>query len=150
MTHASRLLLLSVAAVVIWTALPAAMAAAEAVVTIRAIRGTNIVGAEDVELSEKADAPGAYTKLEDVVGKEAKVTLYPGRPVLKGQIGPPAIVERNGVVKMLYLDGPLSIMTDGRVLDRGGIGEIVRVMNLTSRQVVSGTVEPDGSIKVSQ
>ena len=41
-------------------------------------------------------------------------------------------------------------MTEGRAPDRGGVGEAVRVMNLTSRQIVSGTVAPDGSIKVGQ
>ena len=93
--------------------------------------------------------PGAVSDLAEIVGKEAKVTLYPGRPILIDQIGPPALIERNQQVKMSYADGPLSIMTEGRALDRGGVGETIRVMNLTSKQIVSGAVAADGSIKVT-
>ena len=49
---------------------------------------------------------------------------------------------------MIYADGPLRIATEGRALDRAAAGEAVRVMNLASRQTVTGTVAPDGSIEV--
>jgi flagella basal body P-ring formation protein FlgA len=67
-----------------------------------------------------------------------------------GQIGPPALVERNSIVRMNYSRGPLRIVTDGRALDRAAVGETVRVMNLSSKQTVTGTVAPDGSIEVGQ
>ena len=51
---------------------------------------------------------------------------------------------------MTYVDGPLRIVTEGRALDRAAAGEPVRVMNLASRQTVTGTVAPDGSIEVGQ
>jgi flagella basal body P-ring formation protein FlgA len=52
-------------------------------------------------------------------------------------------------VRMSYMHGPLRIDTEGRALDRAAAGEAVRVMNLASRQTVTGTVEPDGTIEVS-
>ncbi|MEM8569730.1 MAG: flagellar basal body P-ring formation chaperone FlgA [Pseudomonadota bacterium] len=137
-------------AIVVFSVFATGFAAAQAVVPIRAIRGANMIGMEDVTISEEADAPGAYRDVASVVGQEAKVTLYPGRPILKGQIGTPALVERNQLVKMIFAQGPLNISTDGRVLDRGGVGENVRVMNLSSRQVVTGSVQPNGTIKVAQ
>jgi flagella basal body P-ring formation protein FlgA len=78
------------------------------------------------------------------------VTLYPGRPILENQVGPPALVERNQVVRMVFLRGGLAITAEGRALDRGGFGEAVRVMNLSSRQIVSGAVAADGSIEVGR
>lgn len=131
-------------------ALPLEWAGAQAVVAVRGIRGTQMIGAEDVAIAEDKDAPGAYHDVSEVVGKEAKATLYPGRPILRGQLGPPAIVERNQLVKMIYAEGPLNISTEGRVLDRGGVGETIRVMNLSSRQVVTGEIEPDGTIRVAR
>ena len=92
--------------------------------------------------------PGAVGAIELAVGQEAKVALYPGRPILESQLGAPALVERNAVVRMIYADGPLRIVTEGRALDRAAAGEAVRVMNLASRQTVTGTVAPDGSIEV--
>ena len=51
---------------------------------------------------------------------------------------------------MSYASGPLRIVTDGRALDRAAAGELVRVMNLASKQTVTGMVAADGSIEVGQ
>jgi flagella basal body P-ring formation protein FlgA len=120
---------------------------AQSVQPVRAIRAQTVLAAEDLTLVEEA-APGAVGAIELAVGQEAKVALYPGRPILESQLGAPALVERNAVVRMIYADGPLRIATEGRALDRAAAGEAVRVMNLASRQTVTGTVAPDGSIEV--
>jgi flagella basal body P-ring formation protein FlgA len=120
---------------------------AQSVQPVRAIRSHTVLTAEDLELADPA-VPGAVTSIEAAVGQEAKVALYPGRPILQGQLGAPALVERNQVVRMSYLRGSLRIVTEGRALDRAAVGEPVRVMNLASRQTVSGTVAEDGSIEV--
>jgi flagella basal body P-ring formation protein FlgA len=120
---------------------------AQSVTPVRAIRAQTILAAEDLTLAEAA-VPGAIADIAAAVGREARVTLYPGRPILGGQIGAPALVERNQLVRMTYAQGPLSIVTEGRALDRAGAGEPVRVMNLASRQTVTGTVTPDGGIEV--
>jgi flagella basal body P-ring formation protein FlgA len=70
--------------------------------------------------------------------------------VRTGDVGPPTLVERNQVVPLIYLRGGLEIMTEGRSLDRAGIGDHVRVMNLASRATVSGRVTARGQILVSQ
>ena len=116
---------------------------------VRAIRSKTVLRAEDLALAEAA-VPGAVAAIEEAAGLEAKVALYPGRPVLASQLRAPALVERNALVRMSYAKGALRIVTDGRALDRAAAGEPVRVMNLASRQTVSGTVAADGSIRVGQ
>ena len=121
---------------------------AQSVTPVRAIRSHTILAADDLTLAEAA-VPGAIAEIAAAVGQEARVTLYPGRPILTSQIGAPALVERNQLVRMiLRRSGALSIATEGRALDRAGAGELVRVMNLASRQTVTGTVAADGSIEV--
>ena len=122
---------------------------ADTVQVVRAVRGQAVLAAGDLAVVE-GDVPGAITTIGEAAGKEAKVTLYPGRPILLAQLGAPALVERNGLVRMNYVRGPLRIVTDGRALDRGGVGEPVRVMNLASRQTVTGVVAPDGSVEVGE
>lgn len=122
-------------------------AEAGTVVPVRPIRGQSILAAADLALND-ADTPGALSAIEQAVGREAKVTLYTGRPILASQVGAPALVERNQIVRLSYSDGPLSITTEGRALDRAGVGEEVRVMNLTSRQVVTGQVTAEGGVMV--
>lgn len=120
---------------------------AQTVAPVRAIRSQNIIASEDVEIVE-GTVTGGISDMNSVIGKEAKVTLYPGRPILVGQVGEPALVERNALVRMRFSEGPLSITTEGRVLERGGAGERVRVMNLASRQIVTGQVSDTGQIEV--
>jgi flagella basal body P-ring formation protein FlgA len=124
-------------------------ALAASVAPVRAIRAQTVVSAADLTLAEE-DVPGAVETIEAAAGLEARVTLYPGRPILASQLGPPAIVERNQLVRMVFLRGPLAIHADGRALDRGGAGDLVRVMNLGSKQVVTGAVAADGSVEVGR
>lgn len=93
-------------------AVAAGPAAAEAVSAARAIRAQTVISAADLELVDQ-DVPGAVLRVEDAAGLEARVTLYPGRPILLSQIGPPAIVERNQMVQMVYARGPLAISAEG-------------------------------------
>lgn len=130
-------------------AVAAGPAAAEAVSAARAIRAQTVISAADLTVVDQ-DVPGAVLRLEDAAGLEARVTLYPGRPILLSQIGPPAIVERNQMVQMVYARGPLAIFAEGRALDRGGAGDRVRVMNLGSKQIVTGAVGADGRIEVGR
>ena len=122
---------------------------ADTVEVVRAVRGQTVLSATDLAVTP-GDVPGAITTIDEAVGKEAKVTLYPGRPILVAQLGAPALVQRNALVRMNYARGPLRIVTDGRALDRGGVGEPVRVMNLASRQTVTGIVAPDGTVEVGE
>ncbi|MBT9385859.1 flagellar basal body P-ring formation protein FlgA [Pseudooceanicola sp. CBS1P-1] len=127
--------------------LAAGPAQADTVIAARNLRPQSVVGPGDLILQE-GSLPGAYESLTGLVGMEARVTLYAGRPVRPGDLGPPALVERNGLVSLVYDRGGLSITAEGRALDRAGVGEMVRVMNLASRLTVSGVVQPDGSVRV--
>ena len=121
---------------------------AEAVVPARAIRPLTVLTAADVVLV-KQELPGAVTRIEDVVGREARVALYPGRAIAPGDIAPPAVVERNQIVQMRFRSGPLEIVSEGRALSRGRPGERLRIMNLDSRLTVTGTVTAEGWVRMS-
>ncbi|MCP4822633.1 MAG: flagellar basal body P-ring formation protein FlgA [Shimia sp.] len=121
---------------------------AEIVVATEIIRANTIIEPGVVGL-KKGDVPGVHTDLEAVIGKEARKAIYPGRPVRKGDVGEPALVERNQIVTLVYSANGLSIEAEGRSLARGGEGERLRVMNLNSRSTISGTVLPNGNIQVA-
>ena len=125
----------------------AQVAQADIVVATRTIRPTTVLLPSDVTIVAGTRV-GAFDRVEDVVGQEARVALYAGRPVLLESIGPPALVDRNQIVALQYRNGGLTITTDGRALERGGVGDRVRIMNLSSRATLFGYVQEDGSIKV--
>lgn len=128
-------------------ALPAATAFAEIAVPVRTIRANDVIAAKDLVV-KPADVPGTFEHPRDVIGQEARVALYAGRPIRLDDIGPPAIVNRNQIVALFFSQGGLMISTEGRALARGGIGDRIRVMNLTSRTTLFGLIRPDGSVQI--
>lgn len=120
---------------------------AEAVVTTRIIRAGEVIERHDLTVVE-ASIPGTVTGVEGIAGQEARVALYPGRPIRAAQIGPPAVVERNQPVPLAYHAGGLAITTEGRALARGGTGDVIPVLNLSSRNTVKGRIMSDGTIRV--
>ena len=120
---------------------------AESVVATRTIRAKALIAPEDLTLVS-AELPGALTDPQVAVGQEARVAIYAGKPVRPDDLGPPTLVERNQGVRLVYVTGGLAISTEGRALGRGSEGDDVRVMNLGSRNTVSGRIGPDGAVYV--
>lgn len=126
----------------------AAPAMADTVLAARTIRAQSLIMPQDLVVKQ-IEVIGAITDPSQVVGQEARVALYAGRPIRSGDVGPPAVVERNQIIALIYEHSGVSITADGRSLGRAGPGEFVRVMNLSSRITVSGQVLPDGRVIVS-
>lgn len=122
-------------------------ALAETVVARHTIRANTILTEADLALQPTGTA-GALDNIDLAIGQEARVTLYANRPIRPEDLGPPALVDRNQIVTLIYATGPLNIHAEGRALARGGLGDAVRVMNLSSRTTVSGFVAADGSVRV--
>ncbi|MGM0585698.1 MAG: flagellar basal body P-ring formation chaperone FlgA [Pseudomonadota bacterium] len=127
---------------------PAPAGAEQVVVAARPVRSGAILTPGDLKLAP-ASRGGGLTELSAALGREARVTLFAGRPVRPGDIGPPTLIARNALVALRYRRGPLSITAEGRALGRGAQGERIRVMNLGSRRTVTGRVTADGAVEVS-
>ncbi|WP_435256939.1 flagellar basal body P-ring formation chaperone FlgA [Thioclava sp. FR2] len=120
---------------------------ADAVVSSRIIRSGSIIGANDLSIAS-ISVSGAAQSVDEIVGLEAKSIIYPGRPILYAQVTAPAIVERNQKVPLIFHSGGLEILTEGKALSRASVGEIIRVLNPSSRKIVTGIVKDDGSVHV--
>ena len=120
---------------------------AQSLLAARTVRANTIILPDDVSVSERT-IPGALNDKSSVVGMEARVILYAGRPILSGDIAKPALVERNQIVSLVFSRRGLRIMTEARAMSRGALGETVRVMNLVSRNTINGIVRKDGRVEV--
>lgn len=123
------------------------VAVADTLVAARTIRAQTLLTPSDLAMIP-GDVPGALISPEEALGLEARVVLYSGRPIMAGDVGPAAIIERNQIVKLIYAVGTLSISANGRALGRGGPGDVLRVMNLTSKSTVSGIVAANGFVYI--
>lgn len=126
---------------------PAALHA-ETLTAVRVLRPLAVIAPGDLAVLDTR-VPGALAQPDDAIGLEARVTLYPGQPIMPAHVGPPALIERNQPVTLMYRTGGLMITAEARALSRGAAGDTVRVMNMASRNTVAGTVRPDGSVEVT-
>lgn len=124
-------------------------AMAETIIAARTVRAHSILTRNDLSLIAD-NVPGMLISYDEAVGLEAKTILYAGRPIGPEDVGPPAIIERNQLVSLTFQRGTLAIHTDARALSRAGIGDTVRVMNLNSKNIVTGIVAPDGGVYVGK
>ena len=113
----------------------------QVVMAARTIRAGEVLNHGDLILRPGGGFAGQTVSSPDqVVGREARVAIYAGRPINPGDLRAPSVVRRNDLVTLLFELGGLQIQTDGRALEDGGIGDRIRVMNLDSRRTVSGEV----------
>jgi flagellar basal body P-ring formation protein FlgA len=82
-------------------------------------------------------------------GKIAVRTLLPGRYIQANGIREPWVVERGASVQMIFVSGGLTISAAAITLQPGAAGDFVKVRNVDSGKVLTGTVMADGSIRVS-
>jgi flagellar basal body P-ring formation protein FlgA len=123
------------------------MASAESVIAVRTITAQSVIAADDVGVVD-AVIEGAVLRQAAAIGQEARVTIFAGRAVMLADLGPAAVVDRNQLVPLQFQTGALAIMTEGRALERGAEGDVIRIMNLSSRLTVTGRVMRDGSVNV--
>lgn len=123
-------------------------AAADIAVAARTLPAQSILTEDDILMREIA-IPGGVSDPSLLIGLEAKVALYAGRPIRQGDVGFPATVERNQILSLVYRRSGLVITTEGRALDRAGPGDTIRVMNLASRATVTAVIGMDGAAYVS-
>jgi flagellar basal body P-ring formation protein FlgA len=122
-------------------------ASAESLIALRTIPARTVLMAADMTAVD-ARIDGAVTDPLTVAGQEARVTVFAGQPILAVNFAAPALVDRNQIVTLIYAQGTLQIVTEGRALGRAGAGEMVRVMNLGSRATVTGIVTGTGAVSV--
>lgn len=102
------------------------------------------------ELPEDFAGRGATILSKDaLIGKTARRTLLPNLPIPYNAIGEPKVVTVGAMVRVVFVEGGLTISTYGSALKAGSVGDVIPVRNNESGLTVSGRVEQDGTVRVS-
>ncbi|KJS10501.1 MAG: flagellar basal body P-ring biosynthesis protein FlgA [Hoeflea sp. BRH_c9] len=86
---------------------------------------------------------------DEVLGKVTTRTLLPGRTIPVGALRDAWAVERGATVQLIFAGGGLTITAVGTPLENAAIGDFIRVRNVETGVVISGTVMGDGSVRVA-
>lgn len=106
-------------------------------------------GLQEKLFTIKSSAAGSYVlSVDQLVGKVARKTLLPGRPILVTAVNEPDLIQRGVAVALVYDTGSLVITAKGIPMEAGRSGDFVKVRNIDSGIIVTGTVLADGSIQV--
>lgn len=132
----------------VFAAGPAGDAYAEVLIATDHIRPGVVIEAEHVRIASGRARPGELEALEEAIGLAARSTIYKGRPIRADQVGPPIVVRRNTFVAVEFRRGALSLRTEGRALDEGGVGDRIRVMNVDSKRTIIGVIVAPGQVEV--
>lgn len=88
-----------------------------------------------------------FVSVEGLLGKVARTTLLPRRPILTHQVAEPDVVMINRPAMMVFVSGGLKISAEVVPLNSAKAGEIVRVRNRQSGAIITGIAMADGRIK---
>ncbi len=111
-----------------------------AVVAAKAIGKGEKLTFDDLRISEvflDRLEPNLLTKLDDAIGLHANASLREGALVLKDQIRPTLLIQRNELVRVQAVIGGLIVQTYARALEDGGEGQTIQVRNERSRELIT-------------
>jgi flagella basal body P-ring formation protein FlgA len=108
------------------------------------VRAGDIFTEQNVELSEGDDA----SLRKAILGMAARRTIYPGQEIKTANVEPASIVKRNQIVTIKYRLNGLEITTSARAMSDASVSASVNVLNIQSKQIVSGVVQNEGWVLV--
>jgi len=87
---------------------------------------------------------------DQIVGMTPKQqTLRAGQTVLATALQRPLAVARGAIVTMALTYGGMSLSAQGRAIDQGALGEVIRVSNTHSNVTVEGTIDGPNHVRVT-
>lgn len=121
-------------------------------VAARDLKAGQIITADDLlskNISQENNARAVSpVKAEDLIGKEVKRSIRSGQMILSADVRTQVMVAKGKIVTLNYSKGGIMLSAQGKALENGGLGDIVRVMNSQSKSVVQGTVTGPETVSI--
>lgn len=116
----------------------------------RTIEAGEIVQRRDMapQSGGRLHVPGAVNEPSEIVGMQATRRLHAGTVVTKDQWKDLPLIKKGQGVRIVLETPHLRIVAPGESLQEGRAGERIRILNLSSRQSVSGRVQDAKTVVV--
>ncbi|MGE5502945.1 MAG: flagellar basal body P-ring formation chaperone FlgA [Actinomycetota bacterium] len=112
----------------------------------------DVITEKDVEWQEMREENArrdVVTDARHLIGMEPRYQLRAGTPVRTTEVAKPVAVARNGVVTMMYRTKFMTLSAQGRAIEDGSTGDVIRVTNMQTKQTVEARVEAPGMVSVA-
>lgn len=121
-------------------------------VVSRRFRRGEVIEEGDLEwmLVRAETAPrDAIADPNDIVGMSARRPISPHMPLSTNEIELPTVVEKGALVMITLRTPTLLITAKGKAMDKGAIGQSIRVQNTKSKLIFDAIVKGPGSVVVA-
>ncbi|SNY92183.1 flagella basal body P-ring formation protein FlgA [Cohaesibacter sp. ES.047] len=98
--------------------------------------------------ANRIDRFNIVPKSGELLGKEVTRELIAGMPIHRAAVAHREIIKRGAPAQLIFREQGLNIIAYVEPLEDGVIGDVIRVRNLDSGLIVSGVVQPDGTISI--
>lgn len=92
--------------------------------------------------------PNSLPSTEAASGKRLTIQIASGAEILATMLKEIPLVRKGKMVKMVFDNGPMQIVTVGLSEEDGIAGNIVRVKNITSNKIIYARVLSDSLVKI--
>jgi flagella basal body P-ring formation protein FlgA len=120
-------------------------------VLVHRLESGTVIGAADIDWMAVSDdrMGGVVTNADQLIGHELRRDTDGDQPLHEHDIIPARLVVRGTLVTM-KIETPLMVITaQGKALQDGAMGDVVRINNSDSNRMIEGTVSGPGLVTVS-
>jgi len=100
----------------------------------------HLIRKADLVWRQADDASDGFTRLEDVLGKEATRTIRSNEVISKATVRAVPLVRRNDIVTVSAGTSAITVQREMKALSAGSMGETVKLVSLDSKQTMFGKV----------
>ena len=104
------------------------------------------VTARDTQFNEKKS--GYPSTLDDIVGRTLKKDVAGGTVISYSILDDPVIIQKGEVVNVIAENKKLMVRTKGKAMEKGKLGDSIKVRNTLSEKEIFGKVVDDNTIVV--
>jgi flagella basal body P-ring formation protein FlgA len=110
-----------------------------------------VIGPDDVRVEPRdvSQLPsGHFSDPAQVLGQRLTRAVAAGQPLPRLAVATPVVVKRGQRVSIIAATGGVEVRMAGTALADGGVGDTIRVRNLSSAREVEGVVDSGGQVRV--
>jgi flagella basal body P-ring formation protein FlgA len=85
---------------------------------------------------------------EEIIGMATKRYIEAETPLSAGHFQRPQLVKKGALVTISLVSRTMSLKTQGRAIETGGLGDVVRVKNSKSKKIIEAKVIGAGSVRI--
>ncbi len=123
----------------------------DVVVTKRHLSADHILTANDVKLAPRdiaSERKGFLTDAKPLIGQQLKSPLPMGSIVEASQFKSQMLVHRGDLITLVAAVGNMEVRVRGEAMANAGLGQRVKVKNISSERIVEGVVDAAGVVRI--